>query len=332
MKKQEASKKAYANDPDKFKKSSNKNYAENSEKRKEDFKNYYVEHREEICSVKRDKYVLAHPNEGLIKSFVEGLFSKLFGSTDIKLGLTMKLNKLFKTYAATLTSKMKSKVACQLASKNLVNEILAIRKLHAGKFLKHVRDVNSLCITNKSDFGEPSHSKHSEPFFYETAYKHAFHPNKLVIDREKKCFAVAGMTPEVNEYINDKPIPLDMNGKARISDNNECSYLCRSVSDHDVKIILDIKKGFEEPVSKIREALQGVDDNCPHIHHIKPTKVTNDSDDMVCMEHLKLGHPLPCHSGMCNSKLLTLRAASVHYPVLQKCYTMSIWPGNVISL
>ena len=179
--------------------------------------------------MKRDNYVLAHPNEGLIKSFVEGLFSILFGSTDVKLGLTMKLNKLFKAYAATLTSKMKLKVACQLASKNLLNEILAIRKLHAGKFMKHVRDVNSLCITKKSDFGEPSLSKHSGPFFYESAYKHAFHPDKFVIDREKRCFAVAGMTPEVNEYINDKPIPLDMNGKARISDNNECSYLCCSV-------------------------------------------------------------------------------------------------------
>ena len=38
----------------------------------------------------------------------------------------------------------------------------------------------------------------------------------------------------------------------------------------------------------------------------------------ICMEHLKLGHPLPCHSGMCSSKLLTLRAAYVHYPVLRK--------------
>ena len=59
---------------------------------------------EKICSMKRDKYVLAHPNEGLIKSFVEGLISI---STDIKLGLTMKLNKLFKAYAATRTNKMK---------------------------------------------------------------------------------------------------------------------------------------------------------------------------------------------------------------------------------
>ena len=95
MKKKEASKKAYANDPDKIKKLLNKSYAENSEKRKQDFKNYYVEHREEICSIKRDKYVLAHPNEGLIKSFVEGLFNILFGSKDIKLSLTMKLNKQF---------------------------------------------------------------------------------------------------------------------------------------------------------------------------------------------------------------------------------------------
>ena len=69
----EPSKIAYASDPEKFKKASNKSYTENSEKRKQDFKSYYVEHREDICSMKRDKYVLSHPNEGQIKCFVEGL-------------------------------------------------------------------------------------------------------------------------------------------------------------------------------------------------------------------------------------------------------------------
>lgn len=42
------------------------------------------------------------------------------------------------------------------------------------------------------------------------------------------------------------------------------------------------------------------------------------SNDLACTELSKLGHPLPCFSGMCNSKLKTLRTASVHYPVLQK--------------
>jgi len=157
-----------------------------------------------------------------------------------------------------------------LASSNLVHEILAIHKLNAGKFLKYVRNVNSLCITDKSDFGDPSHSKHSEPFFYDTAYKHAFQPTKLVVYRENRCLAVVNLKPEINECINDQPIPLDLNGKAHISNNGQCSYLCHEINDQDVKHILDIKKAFEKAVTKIREELQGIDANHPHIHHVKP--------------------------------------------------------------
>ena len=36
------------------------------------------------------------------------------------------------------------------------------------------------------------------------------------------------------------------------------------------------------------------------------------------LEITKAGHPLHCASGMCNSKLRILRAASVHYPPLRK--------------
>ena len=107
------------------------------------------------------------------------------------------------------------------------------------------------CITDKSDFGDPSHSKHSEPYFYETAYKHAFQTTKLVVDRENRSFAVIKLTPETNEYINDKPIHLDFNGKAYISDKHECSYLCHSVSDQDVNTILDIKKLFNSLYLKL---------------------------------------------------------------------------------
>ena len=131
----------------------------------------------------------------------------------------MKLNKLFNSYTKTLTNKIKSKVACRLASSHLVQEILAIRKFNAGKFLKHFREVNSLCIADKSDFGDPSHSKHSEPYFYETAYKHGFQPTKLLLDRKNKCFLVAHLGPDPEEYINHEPIVLDMDGKAHISDN-----------------------------------------------------------------------------------------------------------------
>lgn len=94
-----------------------------------------------------------------------------------------------------------------------------------------------------------------------------------------------------------------MNAKAHISENGEYSYLCRNVDDKDVKTILKIMKGFDKPVAKIRKELQGIDTNCPHIHHVKLKKMDKDSDDLVYIEVTKLEHPLPCSSDMCNSKL-----------------------------
>ena len=61
--------------------------------------------------------------------------------------------------------------------------------------------------------------------------------------------------------------------------------------------------------------LHNIDNECSHIHHLKPRGM---EDDLASTELFKLGHPLPCSSGMCSSKLRVLRAASVHYPVLRK--------------
>ena len=68
--------------------------------------------------------MLSHPNEGQIKSFVEGLSNQLMCNVNIKLCLTMKLNQQFNLYAETLTNKLKAKVACEFASTNLVSEML----------------------------------------------------------------------------------------------------------------------------------------------------------------------------------------------------------------
>jgi len=68
---------------------------------------------------------------------------------------------------------MKSITACRLTSRNLVHHVLELRKLNAGKFIKHVRDVNALTIDRVTDFGDKQHSVYAEPYFYKTGYKHA---------------------------------------------------------------------------------------------------------------------------------------------------------------
>ena len=123
------------------------------------------------------------------------------------------------------------------------------------------------------------------------------------------------MAPTSDQFVNSEPIPLDEQGKAHISDCSACTYVCRTVSNDDVEVILDLKRAFEKPFAEVREQLQNIDIGCPHVHYLKPRGM---DEDLACTKITKAGHPLPCASGMCSSKLRILRAASVHYPALCK--------------
>ena len=169
-------------------------------------------------------------------------------NADVKLCLTMKLCKQFSSYTKKLSNKMKAKTACRLAAKNIVHEVLSLRKSNAGKFLKHVRLIKSLTINSKSDFGDTFHSTHSEPFYYETAYLHSYQQTKLTIDKDKKCLSTVHVEP--NEFISTKSIPVDEQGKAYISEGSTCTFACRTVSDSDVDVILNLKHAFEKPVAR----------------------------------------------------------------------------------
>ena len=248
---------------------------------------------------------------------------------EIKLCLTLKLCNQFPSYTRKFSNKMKAKTACRLAARNLVHEILSLRKTNAGKFLRHVREVNSLTIEIKADFGDPSHSTNNEPFYYETAYLYSFQPTKLTIDKTKRCLSIVNVSPNFDEFVNNEPIPVDEQGRAHITECSVCSYACRTVSDEDVDVILDLKCTFEKPFSKIREQLQNIDIDCPHVHHLKPRGI---GEGLETTEITKAGHPLPCVSGMCSSKIRILRAASVHYPALRKFLHAVIWPENIIVL
>ena len=81
----------------------------------------------------------------------------MLGNPEVKLLLTMNFNRSFPYYAQRLSKKLRMKTACHLAAKKLVHEALSQRKLHAGKLLKQIRNINALEINDKKDFGERSH-------------------------------------------------------------------------------------------------------------------------------------------------------------------------------
>ena len=125
-----------------------------------------------------------------------------------------------------------------------------------------MREVNSLTIESKTDFGDPSHSAH-------ILRDSLFTWLPTTIDKTKKCLSVVNVAPNSDEFVNSEPIPLDEQGRAHISEGSACSYVYRTVSDNDVKIILVLKRVFEKPFTEVREQLQNIDIGCPHVHHLK---------------------------------------------------------------
>ena len=72
--------------------------------------------------------------------------------------------------------------------------------------------------------------------------QHICMATKLIIDRRKKCLSSVDVEPNSEQFICSEPIPLDEQGKAYISEGSACTYVCRTVSDSDVEVILDLKK------------------------------------------------------------------------------------------
>ena len=163
----------------------------------------------------------------------------------------------------------------------------------------------------------------SEPFFYDTSYRHFADSSILKIDKKHKKLAFIKPNLNPKEYFVSGLIPVDENGKAHLFVSNvgdkvkhwSCSAMCRQISDEDVDAIVSISNLFQLPLVEVRESLENIDKGCPHGHHVKPHEM---HDDMVDIEVVKLGHSLPCTtSGMCHSSVRILRAASVHYSALQ---------------
>ena len=133
----------------------------------------------------------------------------MMANPEVKLCLTMNLNRSFPYYVQRLSRKLKVKMACRLAAKKLLHEALCLRKLHAGKLLRQVRSINALNISTKSNFGDYLHSASSESFFFETACEHNCLHSKLAIDHTNRCIVTQYLVPCEDECMYNEPIAID---------------------------------------------------------------------------------------------------------------------------
>ena len=216
----EASKAAYMKDPEKAKDYSKLAYKKDPGKSKAASKMRYLRKKKQIRKERRDRYSLRIPNDILLKKYIKGVASKFLSNPEVKLRLTMQFYKQYKAYAVTLNRRQKAKVTCKIAAKKFVYTILSVRKFNAGLLIKHVRNVNSQSILSREDFGNACHTVSSEPFFYDTSYRHLADSSILKIDKKHKklAFIKPNLNPE--EYFFSGPIPVDENGKAHLFVSN----------------------------------------------------------------------------------------------------------------
>ena len=151
-------------------------------------------------------------------------------------------------------------------------------------------------MTQKEDFGNSCHGMSSEPYFYDSSYQPVKRNAPIPINETGQCVIA-------NKIYTDKE---DAQKKKW-----ECSSECKPVTDAEANVILTLKAAFENPIQKVRHALDTCDDGCPNGHYSKVTEFSSVG--------LK-SHPLICSSssGGCQSKLRVLRAASTHFPVLRQ--------------
>lgn len=97
-------------------------------------------------------------------------------------------------------------------------EILSVRKLTAGLPLKYVRIVNSQNIYSRENFGKANHTVASEPFFYDTGYRHLADATILNVGHHNRCLVSVKPKLASEEYFVCGPIPMDENGKAHLSE------------------------------------------------------------------------------------------------------------------
>ena len=154
-------------------------------------------------------------------------------------------------------------------------------------------------------FEQGLHSKSSEPFYAETAYKVLAASEETVVDH---------VTIAVDE---NAVYHLSLDDEVAENKGWPCSILCKKLTEQQKEALVQLKRHFDNPVEMIRALLKHLDDGCQQTHYSKSCIVgSSDGDMVISMKHL-MGHPMHCASDACSSLLRVLRAAAVHYPALR---------------
>ena len=298
-KKRGAVKVAYYANPEKKKSAFRKSYCANTARMKRKYGVYYAQNHKarllyfqqyHVKKVRQVRYTLEKPKPIKIESYLRKIQANLLSNSEAKSQLIKAFH--VRGVAQNVSFDME-KTVCKLAARKLVNMALQKRSDGAGTLLASVRCIVSLTLKERGDFGEGSHNRSTEPYFYEAAYQPVKRDAPIPVNKQGQCI--------VTEKIKEKCAKWN---------EWKCSSECKPLSEGEVNSILSFKEAFKLPIEEVRAALSTCDYGCPFGHYSKQIGETSVG--------LK-GHPIVCYCGSeCTSQLRILRAASTHFSVLRK--------------
>ena len=251
-------------------------------------------------TAKRARYVLTEPKTDVKEKYIQNMKTKIHSKPTLK----RKLLHAFRSSRKPLADKINPSKLCNavsnIAARKLLNKVLKVRKQSVGELLSCIRSVTALKIST-DDFGKSRHTASSEPFFYDQSYAMVRHTSPISVDSNGRC------------------VIAEEEGKRREKSNRpkcwKCTAECKLPTPQEVRSIMSTKALFEQPVQKLREALNTIDECTEYGHYSRPFNVLNSKGETLYYE--LAGHLLPCTSD-CQSSLRVLRAAATHFPQLRR--------------
>ena len=293
--------------------------------RKKQCKKFKVTKKRAFCKRFKSKHTLKKPSVTEKFSILTKLKKRIHHTCVLK----CKLKRLHAKSNVDLMKRQKSlnKAIANYVSTYVLNKSLNLRSENVKKYLKSIQDI---C---KFDLGgalkERSHSKNTEPYFYETAYLDSSRQflNHFVYMCRIECDVNDTSNVQQETYIRKKPMPIDKFGRCILADVQEtednrpkrwcCTSACKQLTKEEYDIILDTKNKFsDDSVQNVRNMLLCIDE-CPNNKHPKI--------DVYNTNVEKMGHSMLCTDGSCKSPLRLLRQACTHHthlsPLLRSIYS-----------
>ena len=138
-------------------------YVKNRSVRSKSFKQYHSLHKEDICLLRRARYVLAEPKPAVKEVYLKETQAHLLCDFEARSELIKVFKQVHKSVAERMP-RILGKTVCRLAARRLVNKALQMRKEHAGCLIRSIRSIKCIQIAHREHFGKRSHSASTEPY------------------------------------------------------------------------------------------------------------------------------------------------------------------------